>query len=61
MVAPFGKFYGKIWVSFLSQHWKTLFLRGFVFKPTEKAYDLLKNGTRDFQNSLRWRDQYVFM
>ena len=36
---------------FLSQHWKTLFLRGFIFKPTEKAQVLLKSGTRDLQNS----------
>ena len=28
-----------------------LFLRGFILKPTERAYVLLKNGTRDFQNS----------
>ena len=27
------------------------FLRGFIFKPTEKAQVLLKNGTRDFQNN----------
>ena len=26
-------------------------VRGFVIKPTERAYVLLKNGTRDFQNS----------
>ena len=30
---------------------KTLFLRGFILKPTERAYVLLKNCTRDFQNS----------
>ena len=35
---------------FLSQHWKTLFLRGFIFKGTERV-QVLKNGTRDFQNS----------
>ena len=28
-----------------------LFLRGFILKGTEKAWILLKNGTRDFQNS----------
>ena len=28
-----------------------VFLRGFIFKPTEKAQVLLKNGTNDFQNS----------
>ena len=27
------------------------FLRGFIFKPTGRAWVLLKNGTRDFQNS----------
>ena len=36
---------------FLSEHWKTLSLRGFILKPTERAYVLLKIGTRDFQNS----------
>ena len=36
---------------FLSYHMKTLFLRGFILKPTERAEVLLKNGTRDFQNS----------
>ena len=30
---------------------KTLFLRDFIFKSTERASVLLKNGTRDFQNS----------
>ena len=34
----------------LSWHWKTLFLRGFVFKPTERAQVFLKNGSRDFHN-----------
>ena len=27
------------------------FLEGFILKPTERAQVLLKNGTRDFQNS----------
>ena len=31
--------------------WKTLFLRSFILKPTEIAWFLLKNGTRDFENS----------
>ena len=30
---------------------KTLCLRGFILKPRERAQTLLKNGTRDFQNS----------
>ena len=33
------------------QHRKTLFLRGFILKPAERTQALLKNGTRDFQNS----------
>ena len=28
-----------------------LFLRGFILKPTERAYILLKSGTTHFQNS----------
>ena len=41
MVAPFS------W----SLHSKTLFLRRFILKPTERAWVLLKNSTRDFQDS----------
>ena len=37
--------------SFLFQPWKTLFLRDFILKPSERALILLKNGTRDFQNN----------
>ena len=40
MVAPFSKFYGKIWVSFCLNTGKHFFLEG-----------SLKNGYRDFQNS----------
>ena len=36
---------------FLSEHWDTLFLRGFILKLTERAMILLQNGTTDFQNS----------
>ena len=36
---------------FLSEHRKTLFLRGFTLNPTEKAKFFQKNGTTDFQNS----------
>ena len=50
MVAPFSKFYGKTWVGWVGKHWKALSLRGFIFKPTEIKV-LLKDGTRDFQNS----------
>ena len=38
MVAPLCKLYGKT-------------QRGFILKPTERAQVLLRNGTRDFQNS----------
>ena len=30
---------------------KTLFYKGFILKPPERAWVLPKNGTRDFQNS----------
>ena len=36
---------------FLSYHWKTLFLRGLILQPRERAQVRLKSGTRDFQNS----------
>ena len=32
-------------------HWTTLFLRGFILSPTERAQILLQNGTEDFQSS----------
>ena len=32
-------------------NWEMLFLRGFILKPTERAYVPLRNGTRDFRNS----------
>ena len=51
MVAPFSRFYGKVWVGFYLNTGKKLFRRGFILKPTERAKILLKNGTRDFQNS----------
>ena len=50
MVACFSisaRFTAKFELVFV-QHRKTLFLRGFILKPTGKAQDLLKNGTRDF-------------
>ena len=50
MIVPFKKFYGKISVGFFLNIGKYI-LRGFILKPTEIAYVLLKNGTRDFQNS----------
>ena len=37
--------------SLLSKHWKTLFLRVYIVKLTVRTKVLLKNGTRDFQNS----------
>ena len=33
------------------QHWKTLFFRGFILKPTEGAQVLPKNSIMDFRNS----------
>ena len=35
----------------MSQHRKTLFPRGAILKPTERTQVILKNNTRDFQNS----------
>ena len=43
---------------FLTQHSKTLFLRGFFLNPTERA--LANNGDRDFQNSPLFA-RFVFM
>ena len=36
MVAPFSKFYGKIWVGFVLTL-ESAFFRGFILKPTERA------------------------
>ena len=36
---------------FLSEHSKMLFLRVLILQPTKRTEVLLKNGTRDFQNS----------
>ena len=36
---------------FLAQHWKTIFIRGFILKPSDRVYVLLKKRTRDFRNS----------
>ena len=36
---------------FLSEHWKTLFLRGFILKLTKRVQVFLKNGSREFQNN----------
>ena len=49
MVAPFSKFYGKLWVGFCLNTGKRFFLE--VFKTNRKSIDLLKSGTRDFQYS----------
>ena len=49
MVAPFNKFYCKMWVGFCLNTGKRFFLE--VSKPTERALVLLKYGNRDFQNS----------
>ena len=45
MVAPFSKFYSKFWVGFCHNTGKRIFLE------IKRAQILLKNCTRDFQNS----------
>ena len=45
--ASFMAKFGLIFVSTL----ENTFFRGFILKPTERAWVLLKNGARDFQNS----------
>ena len=50
MVAPFSKLYAKICVGFCLNTGKNFFLE-VSLKPTERAYVLLKNDTRDFQIS----------
>ena len=47
MIAPFSKFYGKIWIDFCLNTGK----RDFLLKAIERAQTLLRNGTRDFKNS----------
>ena len=51
MVASFSKFCGKTWIGFCFNNGKRFFVRGCIFKPTERAKVLLKNGPRDFQIS----------
>ena len=50
MVAPFSKPYGKIWVGFCLKTGNRF--KRFHFKVNKRVKALLKNGTRDFQNSL---------
>ena len=61
MVAPFAKCYGKNFGWFLSWHWKTLCLRGFISKPRERAWIILKTVLGIFKIALRLRDWHVFM
>ena len=49
MIPPFSSFTAKCELGFLNTGKR--FLRGYISKPTEAACVLLKNGTRDFQNS----------
>ena len=37
------------------------FLRDFILKPAERAYVLLKNGTRDFQNTPPFKRSACFL
>ena len=54
MVAPFIKVYGKIWVGFCLNTGKRFFVE-VSFESQQKAQALLKNDTRDFQNSLLFK------
>ena len=45
---------------FLPEHEETLFIRDFILKPTEGAQALLKNDSRDFQNSSPFRRSACF-
>ena len=54
-IAHFSNCYNIIWVSFTLTQGK-LSLRGFILKPTETAYVLLKNSTRHFWH---WHFFYV--
>ena len=58
MVAPFSKFYGKMWVAFWLNSGKRFFLE--VSKPTETAQIVLTNGTRDFQNNTPFESSACF-
>ena len=60
MVAPFSKFYCKIWIAFFSNTRKHFFLRGFILKLTYRAFVLLKNGTRHFQKSPQFERSACF-
>ena len=51
MVAPFSKFTAKFGLVFVLTLENAVFLRGFIFKRTERAQVLPKDGTMDFQNS----------
>ena len=46
---------------FLSWHRKILFLRGFILKSIERAKVLLRNDTRDFQNSIPFWENGMFL
>ena len=45
---------------FLSWHWKTLFLRGFILKPSERTEVILKTLLGIFKIALRLQDRHVF-
>ena len=54
-----GRFTAKFELVFVLT-WKTLFLRGSILKPTERTEVFLKNGTRDFQNTLPFEKSACF-
>ena len=45
---------------FLSEHRKTLNRRGFILKSTDRIQVSLKNGTKDFQNSIPFKRSAYF-
>ena len=51
MVAPFSRFYGKIWVGLCLNTEKRFFSEVSYFTVSRKSIDFSKNGTKDFQNS----------
>ena len=54
-----GSFTAKFGLVFVL-NWKTLFLRGFIVKPIERAKILLRKSARDFRNSLPFKRSACF-
>ena len=60
MVAPFTKFYGKIWVSFCLSTEKRFVLED-ILRSRERAWILVKTVLGIFKVALHLRDRHVFM